>query len=150
MIRGALIASVLTIAAPATAEPCQDLENAALALARNMDKVGALAVDSVVHCMFHGPDDKAVDKLSAAARKGFAASMSHPTAGASCIKGGDPVTMFRALGNASGLRMGLAWSLCSTKARARITEMVKNGAKQADIEADVGKMAATWIEGVLK
>lgn len=44
--------------------------------------------------------------------------------------------------------MGLAFSLCSPKAQARIAELTKQKATPEDIQAEIGRMAAAWLESL--
>ena len=44
--------------------------------------------------------------------------------------------------------MGLAFSLCSPQAQARIAELTKQKATPEDIQAEIGRMAAAWLESL--
>ena len=104
----------------------------------------------IIQCTFHGADERVVGKLAAAAKKAFSMPSTAPDAAPSCIKGGDISATFRLIGRVAGERLGLAWSLCAPKARARLAELAKEGTKQADMETDIGNMASAWMDTVLK
>jgi hypothetical protein len=143
-----IAATLLADLRPALAEDCKKSEQAALQFARNMESAGQLAVELVVRCMFHGPDDRAVDKLAASARKTFGPSSKDPDIRPACVQVGDAGSIFHTIGRAAGERMGLAFSLCSPKAQARIAELTKQNAKPEDIQAELGRMASAWLESV--
>ena len=141
-----IAATLLAGARPALAEDCKKTEQATLEFARSMDSAGQLAVELVVQCMFHGPDDRAIDKLAVAVRKAFGPSGPKPDVRQACVKTGDAGSIMHTIGKAAGERIGLAFSLCSPKAQAQIAEMNKENATPEDIQAKLGPMITAWLD----
>ncbi|MBP8810551.1 MAG: hypothetical protein KBG48_09745 [Kofleriaceae bacterium] len=153
MSRPHLLAALTAIvaalaAAPARADDCARTERKVKSIMRTIDTAGTKAVELWSRCLFHGPDPKAVAKLTAITKGAFAALTGLPDPAPACVKAGDFGRAVGTLGNSAGQRFGLAWSTCSPQAQARVAQLAAAGKPVEEIEAELGKMAEAWIGAI--
>ena len=137
-------------AAPGHADECARVEKDTLAILRGFDAAAQGAVAMGNRCMFHGPDAKAVKKLAASVRSAFArlATMRDPAP--ACVKVGGFGDAMNVQGQAFGLRVGLAWSLCSPDVRATIADLQAKGVPDEEIKATISAQSQTWLQGLIQ
>lgn len=152
MIRVALLGALLVSLAPAPARAdamCAKTEKAIAAWFRGVDAVGREGVEVMTKCMFNGPNDKAIEALAPKVKKAFAPPKLDSAADR-CVKAGDPVGIAETVGHSAGQRLGLAWGVCSTKAKAHAEKRAKEGASVETIKKEVGELAQAWMGALLQ
>jgi len=99
--------------------------------------------------MFNGTNDKAISALAPRIKKAFKPPQVD-AGGDRCVKNGDPAGIAEIVGHAAGERLGLAWGVCSTKAKAHADKRAKEGATIETIKKEVGEMAQQWMTSVIQ
>ena len=141
---------VILVATPAFADPCKSDAPWPRKAATLLQQASDDAELAALTCGFHGPDDKALDKLAAEVKQAF----QDPPAGLGTCKltpaGGTTTSVATRLASWSGERIGYAVRMCSSKVIARIAELKKQGTSEAEIEKQVGELASAWFRAAVK
>ena len=150
MLRTILLALIATTTV-AAADPCKEVETWTRSFTTKMQSLATKSADAAVTCTFNGPNDKLMDALGKEAKASFKTlTASDPTAHASCPKAAVAVSSFvNDEGKSAGERMGYAYSLCSSKVRAKLADMIKAGKSQDEIAKTGGQLAQEWLQGIL-
>lgn len=146
-----ILLGLLLVSSVAAADPCKEVETWTRSFTTKMQSLATKSADAAVTCSFNGPNDKLVEAIGKEAKASFKAlTASDPTAHATCPKAAIAVTSFvNDEGKSAGERMGYAYSLCSSKVRSKITEMVKAGKSEDEIGKVSGQLAQEWLQGIL-
>ena len=148
LLLGLVLASSVAAAGP---DSCKDIESWTRNFTTKMQSLATKSADAAVTCAFNGPNDKLMDAIGKEAKASFKAlTASDPTAHGTCSKAAIAVTSFvNDEGKSAGERMGYAYSLCSTKVRAKLAEMIKAGKSEDEIGKAGGQLAQEWLQGIL-
>ena len=146
-----LLLGLLLTSSVAAADPCKEVEAWTRNFTTKMQSLATKSADAAVTCAFNGPNDKLMDAIGKEAKASFKSlTASDPTAHATCTKAAIAVTSFvNDEGKSAGERMGYAYSLCSSKVRAKLAEMVKAGKSEDEIGKVGGQLAQEWLQGIL-
>ncbi len=146
-----VLLGLLLVTSVAAADPCKEVETWTRSFTTKMQSLATKSADAAVTCSFNGPNDKLMDAIGKEAKASFKMlTATDPTTHATCTKAAIAVTTFVSdEGKSAGERMGYAYSLCSSKVRAKITEMVKAGKSEDDIGKESGRLAQEWLQGIL-
>jgi hypothetical protein len=146
-----ILLGMLLVSSVAAADPCKEIETWTRTFTTKMQSIATKSADAAVTCTFNGPNDKLMEAIGKEAKASFKAlTASDPTAHATCSKTAIAVTSFvNDEGKSAGERMGYAYSLCSTKVRAKLAEMIKAGKSEDEIGKVGGQLAQEWLQGIL-
>lgn len=151
MIRTLVIAVILTSGATAgRADECARVEQDTLAILKAFDATAQRAVAIGNRCMFRGTDPKAVKQLEASVRQAFKRLDAMRDPAASCVKSGGFPDAMNVQGQAFGLRVGLAWSLCSPDVATMIADLRARQVPDEQIKTKLGELSQTWLQGLTK
>ena len=142
------VAAVVSWTAIASADPCGAAEKYMGDEIRSYMALGKTATDMIAVCVWHGPDDKAVEKLGKLVSTTFA-ERPPPAEARKCTREvGDVGQLMGSLGQSVGIQVGLAWVRCSTKATSYVVEEHKKGTSQDVIKAALEKMGSAWMDSL--
>jgi hypothetical protein len=119
------------------------------AFVQQLDRIGDRAMEAAVGCVFGGPNDKVLAQLGRQTHAAFAATSSLKLP-PQCMKIRTEFTSFPTfVAHAFGERLGFAYGSCSSKAQARIAELVKQGARPDQLTRETEGLARPWVQGVI-
>ena len=146
-----LLLGLLLVSSVAAADPCKEVEAWTRNFTTKMQSISTKSADAAVTCVFNGPNDKLMDAIGKEAKASLKAlTAADPTTHATCTKTAlDLKAFINDEGKSAGERMGYAYSVCSSKIRAKTTEMVKAGKSEAEITKVTGQLAEEWLQGVV-
>jgi hypothetical protein len=146
-MRAALLVTLVALAGSARADNCKDDKQKLANFFRDVDKLGADAMQLAAKCIYEGSDDAGLDKLVKAMK-----TLSPPEGRAgTCSKTKwHPAHVFKGIGESMGVRLSIAYRACSSKAQAKFAELEKKKATDDDIDAELGKMASAFFDEAMK
>ena len=143
----AAVIAVVAFVGTARADTCKDDKQKLAAFFRDVDKLGADALQLAAKCIFDGADDASLDKLAKAVK-----TIAVPEGRTStCAKNKwHPQHLFKGIGESMGIRLSIAFRACSSKAQAKFAELEKQKASDDAIDAELGKMASAFFDDAMK
>ncbi len=152
MTRAALViaACLMVSTGAARADACAQFEKGTLALLKTFDAAGQAAAAIGNRCMFRGTDAKAVKQLEASTRRALGRLDTLADPPPACLRSGDFAEAMHAHGQAFGLRVGLAWTLCSPTMPAVIADLRAQHVPDDEIKARVSELSQAWIQSLTK
>ena len=153
-MRGSLVLALVLgsslAARSAHADDCKRSQKHVLGVMKTLDGAASTALTLWTECMFSGPDQTRVDKITKVTTRAFSVLKTLRDPEPRCIKSGDFVKAVGTVGNSVGQRLGLAWATCSPTAQARGLQLAAQGKTTEEIEQAMGQMAKDWISGITK
>jgi hypothetical protein len=144
-----ILLAVVCLTARASAETCKDDAAWTRETMQQLQQVAFHAQDAVLTCGFHGPNDKLLAKLGAEIRQVFRPLFAGQAAHKSCKLQPTGLTASD-IGERYGFwaeqQLGDAVRQCSTKLRARVAQLEKQGKSDAELEAAAGLLAQEWFQ----
>jgi hypothetical protein len=124
---------------PSAAQPaadCKAIESWTRSFVLAMEDTAARATETAVGCALRGADDDGLAELARLAQPRFKAILKATPRHAACEQPGAPLQQFiEAEGRSFGARLGFAFAMCSSKARAEEAALARRGAtSRADLE----------------
>ena len=150
MLRTALLAAscLLVSIESAHADPCGKAEQATFAVLKAFDAAAQGAVVIGHRCMFHGRDARAVKKLEVSVRRAMKQHDTMRDPADACIQAGTFPDAMNVHGQAFGLRVGLAWTLCSPDLPGLIADLRASQTPDDQIKAKVNELSQAWIRSL--